>query len=106
MRKITIDDNEKNQRFDRFVGKYLNKAPNSFIQKMIRKKNIELNGNKSKPDVILEKGDIIEFYLAENTINKFREEKDYIKSDNKLNLVKQQYPRNDTLAGRKQNSKL
>jgi 23S rRNA pseudouridine955/2504/2580 synthase len=87
MRKITIDDNEKNQRFDRFVGKYLNKAPNSFIQKMIRKKNIELNGKKSKPDVILEKGDIIEFYLAENTINKFREEKDYIKSDNKLNLV-------------------
>lgn len=87
MRKIIIDDNEKNQRFDRFVGKYLNKAPNSFIQKMIRKKNIELNGKKSKPDVILEKGDIIEFYLAENTIHKFREEKNYIKSDNKLDLV-------------------
>jgi len=41
MRKITIDDNEKGQRFDRFVSKYLNKAGNSFIQKMIRKKNIE-----------------------------------------------------------------
>jgi len=87
MRKITIDDNEKGQRFDRFVSKYLNKAGNSFIQKMIRKKNIELNGKKAKPDLLLKKDDIVEFYLSEETIKKFREEKNYIKTEINLNLI-------------------
>lgn len=87
MRKIKIDDNEKGQRFDRFASKYLNKAGNSFIQKMIRKKNIELNGKKAKPDSLLEKDDIVEFYLAEETINKFREEKNYIKTETNLDVI-------------------
>lgn len=87
MRKIIIDDNEKGQRFDRFVSKYLNKAGNSFIQKMIRKKNIELNGKKAKPDIILKKDDVIEFYLAEETIKKFREEKNYIKTETNLDVI-------------------
>ncbi|MFO7888452.1 MAG: RluA family pseudouridine synthase [Eubacteriales bacterium] len=87
MRKIIINDNEKNQRFDRFVSKYLNKAGNSFIQKMIRKNNIDLNGKKARPDLILKRGDIVEFYLAEETIKKFREEKTYIKTEKLLNII-------------------
>lgn len=87
MRKIIIDENEKNQRFDRYVSKYLNKAGNSFIQKMIRKKNIELNGKKSDPKYILKKGDIVEFYLSEETINKFREEKNYVKTTKDLEVL-------------------
>jgi len=87
MRKIIIKDNEKDQRFDRFVSKYLNKAGNSFVQKMIRKNNIDLNGKKARPDIILKKGDVVEFYLAEETIKKFREDKTYIKTDKSLNII-------------------
>jgi len=40
MKEIKITKNEEGQRLDRFLKKYLNKANQSFIHKMIRKKNI------------------------------------------------------------------
>ena len=72
MRKLQIDSNESGQRLDRFLKKYLNEAPNSFIFKMLRKKNIKLNGKKAKPEEMLEAGDEISLFLAEETIEKFR----------------------------------
>ena len=45
MREISIQKNEAGQRMDKFLAKYLNKAPKSFY-KMMRKKNITLNGKK------------------------------------------------------------
>lgn len=74
MRKIEIDTNEGKQRIDRFLKKYLKEASKGFIYKMLRKKRIKVNGNKAAPDYILETGDIIEFYLSEETINKFQKE--------------------------------
>ena len=53
MRELIIGPNEENQRLDRFVAKYLDLAPKGFINKMIRKKNIELNGKKSDNSEIL-----------------------------------------------------
>ena len=46
MREIYISDNEANQRLDKFLAKFLNEAPKSFYYKMLRKKNIVLNGKK------------------------------------------------------------
>lgn len=46
MREISIQKNEAGQRMDKFLAKYLNKAPKSFFYKMMRKKNITLNGKK------------------------------------------------------------
>ena len=47
MREISIQKNEAGQRMDKFLAKYLNKAPKSFFYKMMRKKNITLNGKKA-----------------------------------------------------------
>ena len=44
MRELTIDENSAGQRLDRVLGKYMSKAPTSFFYKMMRKKNITLNG--------------------------------------------------------------
>ena len=52
--------------------KYLNQAPSSFIYKMLRKKNITRNGKKASGDEILECGDVIKVFLADETIEKFR----------------------------------
>ncbi len=38
MREISIQKNEAGQRMDKFLAKYLNKAPKSFFYKMMRKK--------------------------------------------------------------------
>ena len=51
MREIYIKENESGQRFDKFLKKYLSEAPGSFLYKMLRKKNIVLNGRKATGDV-------------------------------------------------------
>ena len=38
MKEIEINSNEAGQRFDKFLGKYLDQAPKSFLYKMLRKK--------------------------------------------------------------------
>lgn len=75
MKEIRITNNEEGQRLDRFLKKYLNKANQSFIHKMIRKKNIKLNDEKAEPETLLKKDDVVKLYLADDTIEKFREKK-------------------------------
>lgn len=75
MKEIKITNNEEGQRLDRFLKKYLNKANQSFIQKMIRKKNIKINNIKSEPETLLKKDDLVQLYLSDETIDKFREKK-------------------------------
>lgn len=75
MKEIKITNNEEGQRLDRFLKKYLNKANQSFIYKMIRKKNIKLNDGKADPETVLKKDDLVQLYLSDDTIEKFREKK-------------------------------
>lgn len=72
MIEVKINSNEVGQRFDKFLKKFFPLAPSSFIQKMIRKKNIVINKKKCGPDKILADNDIITMYLSDETIEKFR----------------------------------
>lgn len=72
MREVIIDKNESGQRFDKFLFKYFKEAPSSFIYKMLRKKNIVLNGKKSDGKEKLTTGDRVKIFMAEDTIEKFR----------------------------------
>lgn len=73
MRLLKVSENEANQRLDKFLLKYLNRAPKSFVYRMIRRKNIEYNAKRAKGNEILVGGDEIQLFLSEETINKFRE---------------------------------
>ena len=46
MKEFIINENEAGQRFDKYLAKLLREAPKSFFYKMMRKKNITLNGKK------------------------------------------------------------
>ncbi len=80
MKEIRIDKNENEQRLDRFLKKYLAKAPQGFVQKMIRKKNVKVNGAKVGPEITIFEGDIIQLFLSDETIEKFIAVKGPIKS--------------------------
>lgn len=71
MKEITVTAKEAGQRFDKYLGKYLNKASQSFVYKMLRKKNITLNGKKAEGAERLCEGDVIRLFLADETIEKF-----------------------------------
>ena len=72
MQKVTIGQNESGQRLDKYLAKYLKEAPKSFIYKMLRKKNITLNEKKAEGSEKLENGDILTFWLSDETLAKFR----------------------------------
>lgn len=76
MKQFTVKDNEAGQRFDKLLYKILNKAPKSFIYKMLRKKNIVLNGKKAKGSEILEINDEIKIFFSDETFNKFSGKED------------------------------
>ena len=72
MQMLEITPEEAGQRLDKLLGKYLNQAPKSFLYKMMRKKNITLNGKKCDGSERLSGGDVVKMFLSDETIEKFR----------------------------------
>lgn len=87
MQEIHIGGNEAGQRLDKLLAKYLNEAPKSFIYKMLRKKNIVLNGKKATGNEKLIAGDSIKLFLADDTITKFSSTLKVVKSQVKLDII-------------------
>ena len=63
MREITIWKQNEKQRLDKFLRRYLPEAENGFLYKMLRKKNIKLNGQKASGRELLQEGDVIQLFL-------------------------------------------
>ncbi|MBP5249511.1 MAG: RluA family pseudouridine synthase [Lachnospiraceae bacterium] len=66
-----ISKNEAGQRFDKLLQKILKNAAPSFVYKMLRKKNITLNGKKAEGNEKVAEGDEIRFFFADETYDKF-----------------------------------
>lgn len=71
MKVLVVTRNEAGQRLNKLLSKYLNLAGTGFIYKMLRKKNITLNGGKCDGSERLEEGDEIRLFLSDETIEKF-----------------------------------
>ncbi len=71
MKEFSIRENEAGQRFDKYLKKLLSEANTSFIYKMLRKKNIVLNGKKADGTEKLAVGDEVKLFLADDTFDKF-----------------------------------
>ncbi len=65
---FTIRENEAGQRLDRFLRKYMKKAPLSMIYKTIRK-DVKVNGKRVREDTILQEGDKLSLYISEEKLN-------------------------------------
>ena len=60
MKQYTIDENSGNQRLDRYLSKLMPLADRNFLQKMLRKKRIKLNGGRAEPKDTIHSGDTIQ----------------------------------------------
>ena len=74
MKEFQIRDNEAGQRFDKYLSKLLRNAPKSFFYKMLRKKNITLNGKKATGNEKLEAGEQVKLFLSDETFDKFSQQ--------------------------------
>lgn len=71
MKILEVSNRDAGQRLDKFLLKFLNQAPQSFVYKMLRKKNIVLNDNKADGSEKIKENDQIKLYLSDETITKF-----------------------------------
>ena len=75
---LKINANEANQRIDKYIRKYLNNAPLSFIYSLFRKKDIKVNNKKTNISYLLKEGDVLTIYLSEKQLNDFHSKKELI----------------------------
>ena len=73
MKEISVSRVEEGQRLDRFLGKCLPAASSGFLHKMLRKKNIKLNGRRADGSELIQSGDQIQIYFSDDTFEKFSE---------------------------------
>lgn len=71
MQSFQIGKNESGQRFDKYLKKLLPLAPKSFLYKMLRKKNITLNGKKADGSEKLCLNDEVKLFFSEETFVRF-----------------------------------
>ena len=71
MREYLVSRDERGQRLDKYLKRRLPQAPSSFIYKMLRKKNITLQGKKADGSEKVEEGDRVVLFLSDETIEKF-----------------------------------
>lgn len=72
MKSFLVSQNEAGQRLDKLLAKYMDTAPKSFFYKMLRKKNIILNGKKAEGSEKVAEGDEIRLFLSDETIAGFQ----------------------------------
>ncbi|MBQ5431670.1 MAG: RluA family pseudouridine synthase [Lachnospiraceae bacterium] len=72
MKELTIDKTTAGQRLNKYLLKYFKNATSSFIYKMLRKKNIVLNGKKATGSEMLKEADKIKVFFSDETFEKMR----------------------------------
>ena len=70
MKQLNITEHEAGQRLDRLLAKVFSQAGKGFLYKMLRKKNIVLNGKRAEGNETLKDGDIITVYFSDETYEK------------------------------------
>lgn len=90
MREMIIKENDAGRRLDNYLKKYMPGASMSFFYKMLRKKNIVLNGKKASGNERLKEKDCIRLFLSDETIDKFSGKTEGVKeyvSSKKLKVI-------------------
>ena len=97
MQKFTVTKKEAGQRFDKYLKKLLPQAAGGFLYKMLRKKNITLNGKKAAGNEVTAAGDTVEMFFSEETFLKFSGKQIYRKAFHDLSGISVIYEDEDIL---------
>ena len=87
MKEIIISKTNHGQRADKFVRKYLNEAPLSFIYKLFRIRDVKVNGKRISSDFILSEGDLMQLYVNDNLLEEFSKPRVVAKANFDLDIV-------------------
>lgn len=86
MRQLTINKNDAGQRLDKYLSKRFKTMPKSLMYKYLRTKYIKLNGKKVSPEVFLNEGDVLTFYIKDEFFE-VKKHYDFLKAGKELDII-------------------
>lgn len=86
MRKLLVNENDANQRVDKFLSKTLPKLPKNLMYKYIRNKKIKVNGKRCEISQKLASGDEFTCYIAEEFFETQRDDS-FFRASTNLNIL-------------------
>ncbi|MBQ6730344.1 MAG: RluA family pseudouridine synthase [Bacilli bacterium] len=76
MREFIINESENGLTLEKYVFKLLKTAPMSFVYKLLRKKDIKVNGHHEDKKFRLSTNDVVAIYISEQQFEEFIKEKE------------------------------
>ena len=87
MKKFIINDNDSGQRVDKFLTKALPDLPKSMMYKLIRKKDIKINGKRCDISSRLNTGDIVTVYVKDDISSLKKHDMSFLDSTPNIDIV-------------------
>lgn len=87
MKKFVINDNDSGQRVDKFVSKALPELPKSMMYRLIRKKDIKINGKRCEISTRLNAGDILTVYVKDEVAAEKNHDMSFLEHPSELSIV-------------------
>ena len=87
MKKFVVNDNDSGQRVDKFVTKALPDLPKSMMYRLIRKKDIKINGKRCEISDRLNAGDIVTIYVKDEVSAEKNHDMSFLKCSPYLDIV-------------------
>lgn len=87
MREFVINANDSGQRIDKFISKAMPDMPKSMMYKLIRKKDIKLNGKRCELSQRLSEGDVVRVYVKEELSSPKEHDMSFLNASSSLDIV-------------------
>ena len=87
MRTLYIKENDAGQRLDKFLSKAVKALPKSLMYKSIRTKKIKVNRKRTEISYILQPGDTVELFLAEEFFESDAAEHSFMRLTPHLDII-------------------
>lgn len=87
MKEFIINENDSGQRIDKFISKALPELPKSMMYRLIRKKDIKINGRRCDISSRIESGDRVTVYVKDEVSAEKKHDMSFIDSSSDLDIV-------------------
>lgn len=87
MKEFLINSNDSGQRVDKFLSKAMPELPKSMMYRLIRKKDIKLNGKRCEGSAILCDGDVLRVYVKDEVSAVKAPDMGFMTASGKLDVV-------------------
>ena len=87
MKSFIIQQNDANQRMDKFITKTVPSLPKNLMYKYIRLKRIKLNGKRAEISTRLSVGDKVDMYINDEFFESAKKDFEFMKAGKQLDIV-------------------